>query len=275
MSCLRQTFTGAFRSEGVWFSHKGTPDQFLVVVYDAAMHAVVCTLPALLQKFLKVPHIHFFLLLEFEAAERSSRLCAVGRVTIQCLKKLVSPFAREVVNCLQMCPVRQHTPAWHPCNTIRNRACCRYLKHPVFMKYNLIALGTNNLVGINCGVVYSQNAHPAGPTSWAAFQVPERTMRWLENADYILQLLNSTKHRGKLQDIGFEQSVYNDAVWSIVAGRPVFAHSLRPKPDSGLLGEWERYHRSLGPDKVQTERVCPTCFAAPHAITFLISVEDC
>jgi hypothetical protein len=131
----------------------------------------------------------------------------------------------------------------------------RYLKHPIFMKYNLIALGTPHLVGINCGVVYSQNAHPAGPTSWAAFQVPDRTLRWLDDQEYILKLLNTTE-LGKLQDIGFEQSVYNDAVWSIVSGLPVFAHSMRPEASTGRLEDWERYHRSIGPDQKHTEKVC-------------------
>jgi hypothetical protein len=130
----------------------------------------------------------------------------------------------------------------------------RYLKHPIFIKHQLMALASPDLVGINCGLVYAHNAHPAGPTSWAAFQVPDRTLRWLDDADYILPILNSTNNRFKLQDIGFEQSVFNDAVWSIVSGQGFFAHSLRPAKGYGKA-EWEAYHRSIGPELLKAETV--------------------
>jgi hypothetical protein len=131
----------------------------------------------------------------------------------------------------------------------------RYLKHPHFMQHNLIALATPNLIGINCGVVYSHNAHPAGPTAWAAYQVPDRTLRWLENQPYILEVVNATGRPHKLQDMGFEQSVYNDAVWSVVSGKPFFAHSLRPDWDPSQMAAWEKYHRSIGPDTLKTREV--------------------
>jgi hypothetical protein len=133
---------------------------------------------------------------------------------------------------------------------------CRYLKHPTFMAHNLIALATPHLIGINCGVVYSHNAHPAGPTAWAAYQVPDRTLRWLENQPYILELLNATTRPHKLQDIGFEQSVYNDAVWSIVSGKPFFGHSLRPDYNPSMMGAWQAFHKSIGPETFQTQQVC-------------------
>lgn len=127
------------------------------------------------------------------------------------------------------------------------------------MEYNLIALASSELIGINCGIVYSHNAHPAGPTTWAAYQVPDRTMRWLDDEAYILKQLNTT-NRFKLQDIGFEQSVYNDAVWSIVSGKPFFAHSMRPSDDRSKMGKWEAFHKSIGPDTVQQKEV--RCCAA-------------
>ena len=131
----------------------------------------------------------------------------------------------------------------------------RYLKQPVFAEHNIIALATPGLIGINCGVVYSQNAHPAGPTSWAAWQVPDRTLRWLENQPHILQLLNATDRPHKLQDIGFEQSVYNDAVWSIVSGQPFFAHSMRPEHDATQTRQWEAFHKQLGPETFKRKDV--------------------
>lgn len=98
--------------------------------------------------------------------------------------------------------------------------------------------------------MYAQNAHPQGPTAWAAFQVPDRTLRWLDDQDFILKLLNSTDSPGKLQDIGFEQSVFNDAVWAIVSGKPFFQHSMRPTNDDQKEKEaWEDYHKRIGPDK--------------------------
>jgi hypothetical protein len=138
---------------------------------------------------------------------------------------------------------------------------CRYLKHEIFSSYNLIALASDGLIGINCGIVYGQNAHPAGPTAWAAFQVPDRTFRWLDDQEYILTLLNSTSSPGKLQDIGFEQSVFNDAVWSTVSGQPFFAHSMRPPDDSDDKMQWEDFHASIGPNTVQREEVrcCAPC----------------
>jgi hypothetical protein len=129
------------------------------------------------------------------------------------------------------------------------RACHRYLKHETLSRYNLIALSSPALIGINCGTVYAQNAHPQGPTAWAAFQVPDRTLRWLDDQDFILQLLNSTGSPGKLQDIGFEQSVFNDAVWAIVSGKPFFQHSMRPVgEDQGEKIAWESFHKQIGPD---------------------------
>jgi hypothetical protein len=126
----------------------------------------------------------------------------------------------------------------------------RYLKDETFSKYNLIALSSPALIGINCGTVYAQNAHPQGPTAWAAFQVPDRTLRWLDDQDYILNLLNSSGFPGKLQDIGFEQSVFNDAVWAIVSGKPFFQHSMRPSGDNQTEKmAWESYHKSIGPDR--------------------------
>ena len=119
------------------------------------------------------------------------------------------------------------------------------------MEYQLMALGTPALVGINCGVVYAHNAHPAGPTSWTAYQVPDRTLRWLENQEYILPLINATTNPHKLQDIGFEQSVYNDAVWSTVSGQPFFGHSLRPDSDREAMVGWESYHKEIGPNKLK------------------------
>ena len=132
----------------------------------------------------------------------------------------------------------------------------RYLKDDTFSKYNLIALSSPALIGINCGTVYAQNAHPQGPTSWAAFQVPDRTLRWLDDQDFTLQLLNSTDFPGKLQDIGFEQSVFNDAVWAIVSGKPFFQHSMRPTGDDPHEKEaWEAYHKSIGPNSRKTVSV--------------------
>ena len=131
----------------------------------------------------------------------------------------------------------------------------RYLKHPVFSEYNIIALGSQALIGINCGIVYGQNAHQAGPSTWAAYQVPDRTMRWLDDPPYILDKLNATGRQHKLQDIGFEQSVYNDALWSIVSGKPFFSHSLRPDFDPSQMGKWEKFHKEIGPDQVNRVKV--------------------
>lgn len=140
----------------------------------------------------------------------------------------------------------------------------RFLKHPIFMEHNLIALASPALVGINCGVVYSHNAHPAGPTAWAAYQVPDRTLRWLDDQEYILDKLKATGKQHKLQDIGFEQSVYNDAVWSIVSGKPVFAHSLRPDYDPSQMGNWEHFHKSIGPERKQRMTVCSLLWRRAH-----------
>jgi hypothetical protein len=140
------------------------------------------------------------------------------------------------------------------------KAWGRYLKDETFSKYNLIALSSPALIGINCGIVYAQNAHPQGPTAWAAFQVPDRTVRWLDDPDYILPLLNSSGSPGKLQDIGFEQSVFNDAVWAIVSGKPFFSHSMRPTGGDQMKQEaWESYHSSIGPAKRKSVTVRCSC----------------
>ena len=156
----------------------------------------------------------------------------------------------------------------HACEA---QGVCRYLKHPIFAQHNLIALATPALIGINCGIVYSQHAHPSGPTTWAAYQVPDRTMRWLEDQTYILALLNATGKPGKLQDIGFEQSVYNDAVWSIVSGKPFFGHSMRPDYDPHQMSAWEQYHKSIGPDFYKTLDVRPL---SAQQVCCLISNTD-
>ena len=140
------------------------------------------------------------------------------------------------------------------------------------MEYQIIAKGDPTLYGINCGVVYGQNAHPAGPSSWAAYQVPDRTLRWLENEEYILPLVNTTNGRYKLQDIGFEQSVYNDAIWSTVSGQPTFAHSLRPESNPEAMVVWESYHFPLGPGKLN--HITVRASFSPPAGSAIITVEN-
>ena len=140
------------------------------------------------------------------------------------------------------------------------------------MEYQIIAKGDPHLYGINCGVVYGQNAHPAGPSSWAAYQVPDRTLRWLENEEYILPLVNTTNGRYKLQDIGFEQSVYNDAIWSTVSGQPTFAHSLRPESNPEAMVVWESYHFPLGPGKLN--HITVRASFSPPAGSAIITVEN-
>lgn len=128
------------------------------------------------------------------------------------------------------------------------------MKHPTFAKFQLVALGDAALVGINCGLVYAQHAHPAGPTAWAAAQVADRTLRWLEAQPHILAALNASGNPEALRGAAYEQSVYNDALWSIVAGRPVFAHSLRPV-GAGPDSPWDAFHNAIGPGRVKTEVV--------------------
>lgn len=126
----------------------------------------------------------------------------------------------------------------------------------MFSKYNLIALSSRQLIGTNCGTVYAQNAHPQGPTAWAAFQVPDRTLRWLENQQFVLELVNATGSKGKLKDIGYEQSVFNDAVWSTVSGKPFFSHSMRPwNGTQDVQDAWQKYHQKIGPDQFIEEWV--------------------
>lgn len=46
-----------------------------------------------------------------------------------------------------------------------------YLKSPVFGEYNLMTAYEPNLPGINCGLIYAQNARADGPTAWMAAEV--------------------------------------------------------------------------------------------------------
>jgi len=139
----------------------------------------------------------------------------------------------------------------------------------MFAKHQLIALADPVLVGINCGVVYAHNAHPAGPTAWAAAQVPDRTLRWLENQPFILDALGAPGEPERIRGMGYEQSVFNDAVWSIVSGQPVFAHSLRPE-GAAAGSAWERFHDLIGPKRVKTEVVRARC--APWSLRIACAI---
>ena len=41
-------------------------------------------------------------------------------------------------------------------------------------------------IGINCGVVYVQNASPRGPVGWLGYEVARRTLAWLDDSSALL-----------------------------------------------------------------------------------------
>lgn len=61
----------------------------------------------------------------------------------------------------------------------------RFVKHKLFEDYQLLTPYEPNLPGINCGAVYIQNANVAGPVAWMSGEVMERTLRWLDDVDWL------------------------------------------------------------------------------------------
>lgn len=71
----------------------------------------------------------------------------------------------------------------------------RYIKSDLIQEYNLLTAYEPNMPGINCGLIYAQNAHPDGPVAWMAAEVAQRTLTWLEAPEML-----SERHHGWADD---------------------------------------------------------------------------
>lgn len=76
----------------------------------------------------------------------------------------------------------------------------------------------------------SQGAFPDGPVAWMAAEVAERTLRWLENIEWLENRLPAIQYDPNHMDSKalFEQDIYNDAACSAIAGRPLYHNTLSP-----------------------------------------------
>ena len=77
---------------------------------------------------------------------------------------------------------------------------------------------------------HPQGAAPDGPVAWMAAEVAERTLRWMENIEWLEGRLPASQLDPDWMDAKalFEQDIYNDAACSAIAGRPLFHNTFSP-----------------------------------------------
>lgn len=109
-----------------------------------------------------------------------------------------------------------------------------FLKHPVLAKYNALFHrdGPDGYGGVNCGVMYWQNAHPSGPATWTAVEHGDRTLRQREGADYL-----SKEFPGWNMGHTWEQVMWTEMVFSIAIGRPINTLMAELVPNKTQFGE--------------------------------------
>lgn len=94
----------------------------------------------------------------------------------------------------------------------------RYLKSPILNKYNaLFQRDGNGFNNINCGVLYFQNCHPAGPVTFMAVELADRTLRQRED----LVAMKLVYGEGwTIEGNTWDQASWNDMLHGASQGRP-------------------------------------------------------
>ncbi|KAL4419331.1 hypothetical protein ABPG77_006019 [Micractinium sp. CCAP 211/92] len=110
-----------------------------------------------------------------------------------------------------------------------------YLKHPLFARYNAIfhrdGVGYND---VNCGVMYWQNCHPAGPVAYMAVELADRTLRQREDTAAMKEMYKPNWH---VADSTWEQAMWNDMLHGAAHGRPVIRTPGEPNFDKAWFKE--------------------------------------
>lgn len=95
-----------------------------------------------------------------------------------------------------------------------------FLKSPPLNKYTLLyqkdAPDGNFGAGVNCGVMYWQNAHPSGPAVWAVVEHTDRTYRQRE----AVEEMQSIYPRWDPFNHTWDQGTWNDMLLSLDSGEP-------------------------------------------------------